>query len=73
MPNPCLPPPGTPAGTVCVLERERGESVARILPKWCPGIASYDLAGGESHCISADALARAGWSFVRVAGETDNP
>lgn len=63
----CEPPEGTPEGTVCVLERRRGETTAVITPTWMGD--GWNVATGGDIIVSPAVLGARGWSFVRVAGD----
>jgi hypothetical protein len=62
LPDQCLPPAGTPAGTVCVLERGKEERWTwnRFKEWWRPYSA-----------MTPERAASLGWRFVRVAGGAD--
>ena len=67
MNNQCSPPPGTPAGTVCVLESKYGDLFRAkwVSPEW------HVLACGVRFVRNADWMNNEGWRFVCVTGEGD--
>jgi hypothetical protein len=65
LPDQCLPPAGTPAGTVCVLRNEGNNGIATIRLRWD---------GNDYMCdapLGLVELARLGWRFVRVVEDGD--
>ena len=63
----CEPPEGTPEGTVCVLERRRGETTSVITPMWMGD--GWNVATGGDIIVGPAVLGARGWRFVRVAGD----
>lgn len=74
MPDPCNPPPGTPAGTACWLRKDLSPARARhIEAKWTGTLwiaGSVFLGQPRDAEWTPEQMSGAGWRFVRVIGDS---